>query len=118
MSEEKIITGFPSIDKPWHKYYTEVQNTEPFHGTLYQHIYENNKDYPKDMAIQYFGRNITYSDMFENIERVSKAFTAYGIKKGDNVALLMYQCKQHRYAEMSQDSVDRKLKEWNDTCTW
>ena len=90
-------TGYPSIDKPWLKYYAEVQNTEPFHGTLYQHIYENNKDYPKDIAIQYFGRNITYGDMFENVERVSKAFTAYGIKKGDNVALLMSSCPELVY---------------------
>lgn len=29
----------------------------------------------------------------------------------------MFQFKQHKqiYAEMSQDTVDRKLKEWNDT---
>lgn len=92
-----LKTDYPSIDKPWLKYYVEVQNTEPFHGTLYQHIYENNKDYPKDIAIQYFGRNITYGDMFENVERVSKAFIAYGIKKGDNVALLMSSCPELVY---------------------
>lgn len=90
MEAEKTLTGYPSIDKPWLKYYTE----EAIHAslpecTIYEYMYENNKDYPNDIALLYFNRKITYGELFKNIDKTAKAFTAIGVKKGDIVTVAM-----------------------------
>lgn len=89
-NEEKELTGFPSIDKPWMKYYSDEAINSPLpECTIYEYMYENNKDYPHDIAIVYFNRKINYAELFENIDKTAKAFTAFGVKKGDIVTVAM-----------------------------
>lgn len=87
--EERTLTGYPSIDKPWLKYYSmEAINTPIPEKTLYQYMYDNNKEYTCNIALNYFGRKITYATLFENIENAAKAFMAIGINKGDIVTIM------------------------------
>lgn len=82
------MTGYPSIDKPWLKYYpAEVLSVKPNECTVYQNVYENNKDHLKDVAIRYFGHDITYREVFRNVARCAKSLKQIGIKKGDCVTL-------------------------------
>ena len=75
------LTGYPSIDKPWLRYYSEeVVNTPLPHMTMYEYVREQNKDNLKGTAFQYFGRKITYAGFFENVKEVARALTAYGVK--------------------------------------
>ena len=86
--EEK--TGYPTIDKPWLKYYSqEAIESAPFKGTVFQNIYLSNKLYKDEIALIYFGKKITYKELFCNIERSAKAFSAIGVKKNDIVAVCM-----------------------------
>ena len=40
--EEKILTGYPSIDKPWLKHYTEKWSKDLIpQKTVYRNIYDN-----------------------------------------------------------------------------
>ena len=52
MSIENNVTGYPSIDKPWLKYYTEeeIQFKLP-ECTLYEHIKNKNHDNLSRIAI-------------------------------------------------------------------
>ena len=51
---EHELTGFPSIDKPWLKYYNkEAIHTKPFSGSIYRHILQNNQEYQDNCALQY-----------------------------------------------------------------
>ena len=47
--EEKRITGYPSIDKPWLKYYSEeaIQADLP-NSTVYEYLYECNRNYMEE----------------------------------------------------------------------
>ena len=82
--------GRASVDKPWLKYYDEefIRGNDP-KCTVYEMIWENNKDYLDNNAIQYFDRYITYGELFVNINRVAKALKENGIGEGDivNVSL-------------------------------
>ena len=90
MEAEKKLTGYPSIDKPWLKYYTEEEINAPLpECTIFEYMYENNKDYPNDIALLYFNRKITYGELFRNIDKTAKAFTKIGVKKGDIVTIAM-----------------------------
>lgn len=86
MGKEK--TGYPSIDKPWLKYYRdEIINADLPTCTIYEYLYENNKDTLDNIAINYFDRKITYCELLNNIERCAKALASIGIKKSDVVTI-------------------------------
>ena len=51
-------TGFPSTDKPWLKYYSEEAVSAPRpEGAVYEYLYQYNKDYFTQTALEYFGCN-------------------------------------------------------------
>ena len=88
MQAKQDLTGYPSIDKPWLKYYNEeAVNTPLPECTIYECLWENNKDQLDDIAISYFDKPIKYRELFDNIEKAAKAFTALGITRGDIVVL-------------------------------
>lgn len=86
--DEQKMTGYASIDKPWLKYYTdEAINAKLPECTVYEYLWENNKEHLDDVAIEYFGRKISYRKLFESIDRTAAAFAALGVRKGDIVSL-------------------------------
>jgi long-chain acyl-CoA synthetase len=85
-----MMTGKPSIDKPWLKHYPKgVNETKLPQATIYEYLYSKNKECLNDIALEYFGRKISYSELFKNIERVAKAFKTASVEKGDIVAVSM-----------------------------
>ncbi len=86
----KNLTGKSSIDKPWLKYYDEeVLKKELPEKTIYEYIFQNNKKFPNRTALNYFGKKITYGQMFENIDQTARAFRAHGVKEGAIVTVSM-----------------------------
>ena len=86
--EETRLTGYPSIDKPWLKYYSEEAINAPLpECTAYELLYRNNKDHLNDIALNYYDRKITYKELFDEIEKAAKGFVACGVQAGDVVIL-------------------------------
>lgn len=86
--EQKKLTGYPSIDKPWLKYYTEEAiNAALPECTAYEYLWINNKENLDDIALSYFDRRITFGVLFENIEKAAKALAALGLRSGDIVVM-------------------------------
>lgn len=84
------LTGYPSIDKPWLKYYSEEAINAPLpECSIYEYMYENNKDYPSDIAINYMGRKITYGELFESIDKTAAAFIKAGVKEKEIVTVAL-----------------------------
>ena len=84
------LTGYPSIDKPWLKYYSEEAKNAPLPDcTIYEYLVEKNKDYPSDIAINYLGRKITYKELFENIDKAAAAFLRAGVKEKEIVTVAL-----------------------------
>lgn len=81
------LTGYPSIDKPWLKYYEENQ----FDFILpkmnaYDFIMKNNEDKMDSYAINFYGNRIKYQELRDEfVPKAKKAFIKMGIKKGDYV---------------------------------
>ena len=106
MPNEKAPTGYPSVDKPWLKYYSEEAINAPLpESTIYEYLYENNKDYPADIAIHYYGRKITYKELFDNIDRTAKGFTALGVKQGDIVTIALPSVPEALYAVYALNKI-------------
>jgi len=83
-------TGYPSVDKPWLKYYTEEAISAPLpECSIYEYLVQNNQDYPSDIAIVYLGRKITYKELFENIDKTAAAFLSLGVKEREIVTVAL-----------------------------
>lgn len=84
------LSGFPSVDKPWLKYYSkEAIRAQLPECTIYEYLVENNKDYPSDIAINYLGRKITYKELFDNIDKAAAAFLKAGVKEKEIVTIAL-----------------------------
>lgn len=82
------MTNKASENQPWLKFCTEEDIAEAANKmTCYDELYEYNKDHMDEVAIEYFGREITYKELFENIDKTAKAYTELGVKEGDIVTI-------------------------------
>lgn len=103
---EAAKTGYPSIDRPWEEFYkygisdkpvndmpwkkylvddTAIGSQPPQGLTMYQLIYDVNKDYPDQIALNYFDKKTTFREMFQHIDEAAHALTAAGVKQNDCV---------------------------------
>ena len=81
-------TGYATIDKPWERFYEGIEQKKLFLDTTpYIGLVQNNKDFPDEIAIEYFGAKISFGELFKNIDGVAKALEESGIKKGDFVTI-------------------------------
>ena len=81
-------TGLPSIDKPWMKYYTEKEiSTKLPNMSAYSYLYSRNAEYQERIALSYFGRKITFRELFDNIDKAAAGLKASGINEGDIVSI-------------------------------
>ncbi len=83
-------TGYPSIDKPWLKYYSdEAINAKLPNCSMYEYVYECNKNHLDDIALIYFNKSIAYRTMFNKIDTLAQGFIDLGITDKDTVTLLV-----------------------------
>lgn len=90
MKSEAIneMTGYPSIDRPWLKYYSdEAKEAKIPECTIYDYLWESNKEHLDNVALDYFGYKIPYRKMFEEINKVAQAFSDLGVKEGDTIII-------------------------------
>jgi len=80
-------------------------NVEPFIGSIYEHIKAKNNDYLNNKALQYFGKKITYKEMFDMADIVAKSLSKEGVKKGDNIILLMSSCPELVYLLLAINKI-------------
>ena len=95
MQENKKLTGYPSIDKPQYKFYREtpVRNID-INQTIYNLIFESNKNNMNSEAIEYLGVSWTFSQLKSKTDKVADAFVKAGLKCGDTVLIGVSNCPE------------------------
>ena len=97
--QEERMKGVPSEEKPWLEFYDkDAIEATVFKGTMWELLYQNNKEYVDDTALIYYGHEYTYKQLFENVFRASKAFSELGVKKGDIVIMCTVSTPEMVYA--------------------
>lgn len=88
--ENSRLTGYPSIDKPWLKYYSEEQiHSEIPQMSAYEYLKFCNKDNMDNVAIRYNRQIITYSELISRIDDTASALAGFGIKKRETVVAVL-----------------------------
>ena len=88
------MTGYPSKDKPWLKYYKPgVEKTVVPHHSIYQAIKESNANRMDNIALDLrsrednysMGVQITYAKFFERVDSIAQCYATLGLKPNDCV---------------------------------
>lgn len=83
-------TGYPSVDRPWLQYYPEeAANAELPACTMYEYILERNQDNLNQVAMNYYGADTTYGEMFKTIDHMASVLEAEGVHEGEVVTIGM-----------------------------
>jgi long-chain acyl-CoA synthetase len=86
------------MDPLWLKNYPVRWRLDYPELSMYDYMKETTTKYPDLVALVFFGNEITYRQMQENIDRTAAALVALGVGKGDRVALMLPNCPQYVYS--------------------
>ena len=101
---------YASVAKPWLKYYDASFIGQPLPDcTTFEYLYQQNKQHLNEPALDYFGRKITYADLFVNIKKTAAAFRAIGLKKGDIATVVSIMTPEIIYAFYAADLIGATL---------
>src|SRR6218665_3707618 len=83
--------------RPWIASYAAgvPEDLEPVDGSLIDIVAASARDYPHAPALQFFGRETTYTEMQAAIDRAAAGLRALGVRSGDPVAIVLPNCPQH-----------------------
>ena len=87
----------PLSHRPWLSAYADGVPAEidPVDQTLVDLLSASVSRYPKEVALEFFGRQTTYAELGERVERVANGLRKQGVVAGDRVALVLPNCPQH-----------------------
>ena len=98
------MTGYPSIDKPWLKYYSKtVEEFSP--KTIYEYARKTLTQRYNEDCICYYGENIKSKDVLRQIDRCANAFWALGIREGDCVTICSPTFPETIYANIALNKI-------------
>ncbi|GAA5029968.1 long-chain-fatty-acid--CoA ligase [Microbacterium fluvii] len=83
--------------RPWIASYAAgvPEDLAPVTGSLVDIVDASARDYPDAPALQFFGRETSYRQMHDAIERAAAGLRAMGVSAGDTVAIVLPNCPQH-----------------------
>lgn len=86
---KSVLTGKPSIDRPWMKFYPDVVNKmEVPECTLVDYL-KNACPGLDVTAMHYYGNDISWAAMYENAEQAAKSLKAVGFGEGDQIPVFL-----------------------------
>jgi long-chain acyl-CoA synthetase len=83
--------------RPWISSYAEgvPDDIELPTGSLSDLIASSVTEFGDHVALEFFGRETTYAELGEQIDRAAEGLRQLGVRKGDPIALIMPNCPQH-----------------------
>jgi long-chain acyl-CoA synthetase len=83
--------------RPWIKSYAEgvPDDIELPTGSLADLIQSSVTEFGDHVALEFFGRETSYTVLGEQIDRAAEGLRNLGVRKGDPIALIMPNCPQH-----------------------
>ena len=98
MKDVKQQTGYPTIDRPWDKYYEKEFKEEDIPNmSIYQLALESNKENMQKTALDMRvskndfakGIKLSYQGLFDRIDESSKASKIIGLKQDEIVPFIL-----------------------------
>lgn len=88
----------PSQEKIWEKHYPDgAKNFDFPKMTIYDLVYENNKNKKDNIALEYEGNSIRYGEFFDHVDEKTEFLSSKGISFGDFVTMSMLMSPEFVY---------------------
>ena len=101
---------YASVAKPWLKYYDAKYIGRPLpECSAYEYLCQQNKNHLSETAVEYYGRQFSFADLFVNIKKTAAAFRAIGLKKGDIATVVSVMTPEVLYAFYAADMIGATL---------
>ncbi|TWX37239.1 long-chain fatty acid--CoA ligase [Frigoribacterium sp. ACAM 257] len=83
--------------RPWLASYAPgvPHDIEPVTGSLLDIVEGTAAEYPKSVALEFFGATTTYAELVDQISRAAEGLRKLGVRHGDTVALVLPNSPQH-----------------------
>ncbi|WP_240747108.1 long-chain-fatty-acid--CoA ligase [Microbacterium sp. K24] len=83
--------------RPWVASYAAgvPEDLAPVEGSLIDIVAASARDYPEAPALQFFGRETSYAQLQDAIDRAAAGLRDLGVRAGDPVAIVLPNCPQH-----------------------
>ncbi|MFD1735968.1 long-chain-fatty-acid--CoA ligase [Bacillus salitolerans] len=84
------------MSKPWLKHYPpEIPHTISIDNKAVHHyLQESASKYPKKKALYFLGKEMTFSELYEQSLQFANYLLQLGLKKGDRVSIMLPNCPQ------------------------
>ena len=97
--KDKKTTGYPSVDRPWLKFYSNASVNSPLPAcTMYDYVLKKNRDFQDIVAIRYYDNTITYGEFFKAIDETADMLAWLGVENGDMVTICSITTPETIYA--------------------
>ncbi len=91
MSDIKVKT-------PWEKASEGIpMHLDYFQGSMYEAVEKVAKIFPRYTAISFMGRDESYAEVINNINKCARSLKTLGVREGDIVTIAMPNCPQAIY---------------------
>ena len=88
---DKQLTGYPSIDQVWYKYYPndskKIALSFPKDKTVWDEMEEKLQEYYDYPAIEYFKKQTSRPDFIDNVYKWAKVFKSMGVKEDEVIPI-------------------------------
>ena len=109
MNENAMLTGKPSIDRPWMKFYPEVlRGIQVPACTVEQYLSVRAAD-PNVVAMHYYGVDITWGTVFRKVDATARALQVLGIKQGDQIPVFLRSVPEFIYLLLAAERIGASL---------
>lgn len=106
---EKTLTGIPSVDRVWMKYYPEeLKNITVPECTLREYMLQKCPGLDIS-AIHYYGNDIVWRTVFQQADVVAKALRAFGFQEGDQIPVFIKSVPEFIYLLLAAEKIGASL---------
>lgn len=85
-----VLSGKPSIDKIWSRTYSLAQQDINFNEmSIWEYIYLANYGREDEVALRYFGKTMTFKELYKKVDQFALNLVDQGVKQGDVVTICM-----------------------------
>ena len=110
MTEATKMTGFPSQDLPWMKYYPPqlIENLSIPDNTVNEYLREHcpGEDV---VAIHYYGVDITWKHVFKMADKTARALRGMGFGEGDQIPVFLRATPEFVYLLLGAEKIGASL---------
>ncbi|MFZ2474669.1 MAG: class I adenylate-forming enzyme family protein, partial [Gemmiger qucibialis] len=109
MNENAMLTGKPSIDRPWMKFYPDVlRGIQVPACTVEQYLSVRAAD-PNVVAMHYYGVDITWGTVFRKVDATARALQVLGVKQGDQIPVFLRSVPEFIYLLLAAERIGASL---------